>query len=308
MSGAIGNTIVVTALADFPPPSADVITLADNTNYLIVGEVDLGANRIVCGTRCGISGTNRVNDRLITSHVGAMFTASSNVSVVFNEIGLRCASGTLLDVTSTGIAFLNCSVGPCANGGNIALSGAFGFTYRTTNTASAFTVGGFTFTGSTTGNCRIFDSTASGNVGTLFDLGTAVFAVIDIGRNIVSTDVGNTFLDGTTGSANVTEYGSLSNNTFFGAGTVVATIVETDTDWRFTNNAGVTNTPVSASATWGAIVGTVTDQTDLALDTINPPTASVSFADQQATSFRIENRTSDPGSPTEGQLWLRTDL
>lgn len=38
------------------------------------------------------------------------------------------------------------------------------------------------------------------------------------------------------------------------------------------------------------------------------PTASVSFNDQQALSFRVENRTSDPSSPTVGQIWLRTDL
>lgn len=44
------------------------------------------------------------------------------------------------------------------------------------------------------------------------------------------------------------------------------------------------------------------------LDELATPTASVAFNDQQATSFRIENRTSDPGSPTEGQIWLRTDL
>lgn len=47
---------------------------------------------------------------------------------------------------------------------------------------------------------------------------------------------------------------------------------------------------------------------DLTLDTIIAPVASVDFADQQALSFRIENRTSDPGTPTVGQIWLRTDL
>lgn len=44
------------------------------------------------------------------------------------------------------------------------------------------------------------------------------------------------------------------------------------------------------------------------LDQFAAPTASVSFNDQQALSFRIENRTSDPVSPTVGQIWLRTDL
>jgi len=44
------------------------------------------------------------------------------------------------------------------------------------------------------------------------------------------------------------------------------------------------------------------------LSSLLPPVASVDFNSQQATNFRIENRTSDPASPTVGQLWLRTDL
>ena len=44
------------------------------------------------------------------------------------------------------------------------------------------------------------------------------------------------------------------------------------------------------------------------LDELAAPTNSVSFNAQQATNFRIENRTIDPGVPTVGQIWLRTDL
>lgn len=44
------------------------------------------------------------------------------------------------------------------------------------------------------------------------------------------------------------------------------------------------------------------------LSSVEAPTASVNFAQQQATSFVIENRTSDPASPVAGQIWLRTDL
>jgi hypothetical protein len=44
------------------------------------------------------------------------------------------------------------------------------------------------------------------------------------------------------------------------------------------------------------------------LDTVPAPVAAVNFNGQQATSFRVENRTSDPVSPTTGQVWLRTDL
>ena len=44
------------------------------------------------------------------------------------------------------------------------------------------------------------------------------------------------------------------------------------------------------------------------LDQMAAPSASVNFSSQQATNFRIENRTSDPGAPSVGQIWLRTDL
>ena len=47
---------------------------------------------------------------------------------------------------------------------------------------------------------------------------------------------------------------------------------------------------------------------DMTLDTIPDPVASVDFAQQQALRMRIENRTSDPGAPAEGEIWLRTDL
>jgi hypothetical protein len=44
------------------------------------------------------------------------------------------------------------------------------------------------------------------------------------------------------------------------------------------------------------------------LDTFANPVASMDFAQQQTLQFVIENRTSDPGSPVSGQVWLRVDL
>lgn len=44
------------------------------------------------------------------------------------------------------------------------------------------------------------------------------------------------------------------------------------------------------------------------LDTFANPVASMDFAQQQSLQFVIENRTSDPGSPVTGQIWLRTDI
>ena len=44
------------------------------------------------------------------------------------------------------------------------------------------------------------------------------------------------------------------------------------------------------------------------LSALADPDASIEFAKQQALQFVVENRTSDPGSPADGQIWLRTDL
>lgn len=35
---------------------------------------------------------------------------------------------------------------------------------------------------------------------------------------------------------------------------------------------------------------------------------NILFNDAEGLGFRFENRTSDPGTPTVGQVWLRTDL
>ena len=44
------------------------------------------------------------------------------------------------------------------------------------------------------------------------------------------------------------------------------------------------------------------------LNACDPPDGDVNFAQQQAISLVIENRTSDPTTPVNGQIWLRTDL
>lgn len=44
------------------------------------------------------------------------------------------------------------------------------------------------------------------------------------------------------------------------------------------------------------------------LDTFANPVAAMDFAQQEARQFVIENRTSDPGAPATGEIWLRTDL
>jgi len=68
-----------------------------------------------------------------------------------------------------------------------------------------------------------------------------------------------------------------------------------------TAGSGITLTPGAGTLTVASFVVET-------LDEIPAPVASIDFAQQQAVSFVIENRTSDPSSPADGQIWLRTDL
>lgn len=53
------------------------------------------------------------------------------------------------------------------------------------------------------------------------------------------------------------------------------------------------------------VLGVTTYEQSGSLGTFFTP---LDFSSEQALNFRIENRTSDPGSPAVGQVWLRTDL
>jgi len=44
------------------------------------------------------------------------------------------------------------------------------------------------------------------------------------------------------------------------------------------------------------------------LNECTAPDGNVDFNQKQAITLVVENRTSDPGSPVNGQIWLRTDL
>ena len=70
------SMVVVKGVSDFPDPVDNVITLTDHTAYLIDGDIDIGANRLVGGINTAIIGhtpevsflhNNLAGEALITS-------------------------------------------------------------------------------------------------------------------------------------------------------------------------------------------------------------------------------------------------
>jgi len=54
------------------------------------------------------------------------------------------------------------------------------------------------------------------------------------------------------------------------------------------------------------VIGTV--KSSVKLNELQNPDGSVEFNQKEALQAVIEKRTSDPGTPVDGQIWLRTDL
>ena len=49
-------------------------------------------------------------------------------------------------------------------------------------------------------------------------------------------------------------------------------------------------------------------QAGVKLNELQNPDGSIEFNQEQALQVVIENRAGDPSTPTDGQIWLRTDL
>jgi hypothetical protein len=86
------DPVVVRTLDDLPEPAAGVITLDATVMYLIEGELNLGANRIVASAGSGIQGgagaliVGSTSDPLITGPGGEAFRLS-NIAVTNNGSG-----------------------------------------------------------------------------------------------------------------------------------------------------------------------------------------------------------------------------
>lgn len=74
----------------------------------------------------------------------------------------------------------------------------------------------------------------------------------------------------------------------------------TASDLTTLSNTSGTNTGDQTSIV--GITGTMSEFNTAVTD------GNILFNDAEGLGFRFENRTSDPGTPTVGQVWLRTDL
>lgn len=255
LTGAGGiNAVAVKELADLPTPSGGDITLVEDTLYYILGEIDIGANRIICGVNTPIVGRQARIDSIVSNNAtdvvryeettGPGFLLQG-VTVIQNGAGhsIHIDAGPTLncivqDVIVTGeLHIVNC--------GSFRLESFlinFGSTVTITETVGALLVklGGFV---------------GSSGVKSLDFKSTAVLGTILVTESQFITTGGSTgiYLDP---SATLTK-GELSNTVFTGAGTFVDGFAKGSDEWFFSSNTGLGNSRDRGVAKWQGAAATV---------------------------------------------------
>lgn len=242
---ATTKTVIVNDINDFPTAVAGVITLSDDTEYVITNDIST-ANRFVLGDNCLINGSDNIIIDLTYTGSGNMFT-SSNKSWTLKNITVTCTSGTFIDFdgTSTEIfQILNSRIIADTLGTIDDFAGIHFDDTQLTVTTNGFLFGGANGVILAEANLSVIAA------GTLYDLGTATFSGFSITDAFATLNGASVFMDGAASSANINagNLGSVHNSRFFGAGTPLQTIAVNDLRWSFSLNDNIDDTEKSALA------------------------------------------------------------
>lgn len=225
---------------------AGVITLDDRVQYTIANNISIGTDRLVISPFTVIRGIDQDNGRIEYLGTGNMITAT-DVTYLLQDVTLSAPNGTYFNHTDTTATFVQMIDVQLDDDGAV---GTFNSTAGSNFLASRLLMGthtsGLFFQGTwTTATIKVGAGTIAGT-GTLIDLGTAVFTSLDIDSKLVGIGASTaTFLSGVANSANIASggLGRLTNCTILNlaSGTILDTISEDDTRWRFLNNLGIRN-------------------------------------------------------------------
>jgi hypothetical protein len=221
---------------DLPLPSGGVITLEDETTYLIRGAIDLGSDRIQMGADTQIAGLNSgaasitsTATPIITSGTGNSRIGSTTISGSDSINGIEASSGviTVSECPFIGLdggvilsGSIDASIRECQFAGNqcsIDMSGTSTLAIAINDCLFINYVDGIDFTGST--------------MNTVF-VNNSIFE---------STEVASFGIIGDAASGNIVERGRVNDCVFNGDGGALSGITSKDIKWEFQNCDGVTS-------------------------------------------------------------------
>lgn len=236
----------VNAKSDLPTPSAGVITLAGQTEYVVGNDISLGTDRIVMGADTVFRGVDENVVTVTYTGTGNMFTAE-DVSCRLKSFTASCTSGTFYSAKNTAgnegtsnVIVDNVDI-DCATLGSIENLNIYGMFRCAINSV---TTDGFTFVGSAGNAVTINDCTVIQAAGTFLDLASATFLSFDVNNYLMIGAGGTTFISGLTGSGNIRTggLGRIIRGRNFGAETILNNISVDDALWDFQLNDKIADT------------------------------------------------------------------
>lgn len=262
--------VIVRSKADFPTPVGGIITLANNTTYLITTTIDLTGDRIVAGTDNAIVGTAAEVSSLISTGLAGQPLITATTSFVLRFITITADIALALNNTTGAldwysVRFVDCpTVGTIQNYANIvwlncALINSANLVFTGTHASVAFTT------------C-LFDG-RSGQTSVTVNSSATILRRFRMLYCALIVNSGETGIDVSTSATIPDESYILDNCNFSGTGTYLAGLDYTSNKAAFFNNVGITNTTsvaqyymtsnatatvISATGTFVKIAGTTT--------------------------------------------------
>jgi len=237
----LDNVVHINSADDFPAAVGGVRELVPssgaNITYLIAAKnIDVGSDRFtVTDGDVVIRGTHRTASQITTTNTGVMFTSvDSNFFVEY--VGFTCTDATWLDWSNPGanivsVANQNAIIYDCETVAII--EDAFTTSLRTFTVIQS-SVEGILWEGANS-QINISQMLAYDWGGTLLDLGTATFDIVNIatGSRFISP-IGSTIMSGLTANGNMSVGGRgiVEGNLFNGVGTAINGIDTQDLQWN----------------------------------------------------------------------------
>lgn len=251
------KTVVVSVEADFPAPSAGVIVLDDDTDYLLINDL-ITVNRFVLGVNTVLRSSDRRIITLTYNSVGNMLTGVDARATIKN-MALDAPTGTIFNITNPigtgGIELDSITVKNCVNIGVIDKAPIF---IALSVNYENITGTGYLFTGAG-GGLRLSAGVAVITAGDFIDLGTATFNSISIESILGIVSAGANFINGAASSANINAggLGTMLNNRAQGAGTAVTGLSVDDARWLSIGNFPIGDTRTDGLCSFDAATTTV---------------------------------------------------
>lgn len=244
-SVADGAFVFVSSKEDLPTPSAGVITLAANTTYYFVANIDLLGDRLAASANTVILGSSSENCSITSTGLGSDFLLTTEYTMPVRHITFKDVTNAIdINAANTGaqpiaIDWYGVNFSGCST--NILLGDLDNFIF---STGAVLSSGEIVFAGSV-GTIGITNSlfTGDGSAAPLIQV-TSAATITRRFRVTYSSFVafGSTeAVDVEAGATVPTEGFILDTCNFSGGGTYLPSLNHTDNESLFVNNVGIIN-------------------------------------------------------------------